>query len=133
MDLQDHLLSVQDIFRDFNDYMFQNLTLETTIFQIHAYYKYPIERKETYNINIEEGFVEPFNASELNSIKFFIERALQMEITVKNLTTMNRVSQNALDVCLSWSISMLYDVRDFTQVTSTMSTQTQLCQGSVCY
>jgi len=131
MDFQDHLLSVQDIFRDFNDYMFQNLTLETTLFQLHAYYKYPIERKETYNIDIEDGFVEPFNASELNSIKFFIERALQMEITVQNLTMVNRVSQNAMDICLRWSISLLYDVRDFTQITSTISTQTQLCEGSI--
>ena len=68
-EVQEHLLSLEDILKHFNDHIFQDISLEKVKFQIHAYYKYPIERKETYNLNINQGFVEPFNASSLSSVK----------------------------------------------------------------
>lgn len=69
MDIQNQLMKVQDVFMNLDDHMFQDINSDTTQFSIHAYYKYPYERKEVHNINISEGILSPFNINDMNSIK----------------------------------------------------------------
>lgn len=140
-DLQNHLQNLLANLNNLDQIVFQKIDDSKAIFEMEVYPMYPIidsnsenengfyQHNYSFPIDIKQGISNPFNVSNLTSLKNFIQKTNKFIIHLMNFRLYIRTPQSIVDLSHFWSIDLRYYYLSSAYVTLDISYSFQTCSN----
>lgn len=116
-----------------NEQLIQEVNTTDAVYEMNVYYReLNIDNinKTLYTMDLTDGFVEPFNASDVQDIKAFLNDVAMFEF--KGVGILNYVQYPDMIVpqsCMNWTFAIKYDFQTFANIEVHLSTGNSNCFG----
>ncbi|CAD8150420.1 unnamed protein product [Paramecium pentaurelia] len=130
-DFQKQLLTMIDTLNGLEDILFQNVNMSLSEFNFNVFYSQfdtNNANQTVFNVDIDKGFIEPFDIKDLHSIKNFIEDVQIMEFQGNKIYNfINFRDIEGVESCTNWNFKIIYKFDKIGVINARMETGTSNC------
>ncbi|CAK84973.1 unnamed protein product (macronuclear) [Paramecium tetraurelia] len=112
-DFQQQLLTMMDNLNGLEDILFQNVNMSLSEFKFNIFYSQfdtDNANQTVFDVDIDEGFTEPFNINDVHSIKSFIGNVQLMEFQGNKIYNfINFRDIEGVESCTNWNFKITYN------------------------